>query len=294
VVDGHCLDEGVITMAAGIMSCVADLLCTILPVPIIMRLHMPLRDRIGVVVLLSAGIIVTIAGILRTVFIWQSLISTYDESWGTYPLWICAAVEIDLAVVSQRILANDIHRANQTLQICACVPAMKTVLWKPFQRWTGSLYSSYRSSNRGTTKDDKSKVELTSQDPIVEENEGGNGYLLTSMDFGKRSPDELEDERYPTRAEIRLEKTLARLPSTSYPHRYGKDSKHTSPSSEDFSHSKLEISKETSIRISSISNDKDPQERDDDGINALPANGRTGLRNSKPSHYNKTSNIDWD
>lgn len=98
-VEGSCLDEGVITMAAGVMSCAADLLCTILPIPIIMRLHMPLRDRIGVIVLLSAGIIVTIAGILRTVFIWQALVETYDESWATYPLWICAAVEIDLAVV---------------------------------------------------------------------------------------------------------------------------------------------------------------------------------------------------
>jgi hypothetical protein len=101
VIDGYCLDEGVITMVAGVMSCVADLLCTILPIPIVMRLHMPLRDRIGVVVLLSAGIIVTIAGVLRTVFIWDSLVSKYDESWGTYPLWICAAVEIDLAVVGQ-------------------------------------------------------------------------------------------------------------------------------------------------------------------------------------------------
>lgn len=86
-------------MAAGVMSCMADLLCTILPVPIIMRLHMPLRDRIGVCVLLSAGIVVTIAGVLRTVFIWNALVTTYDESWATYPLWICAAVEIDLAVV---------------------------------------------------------------------------------------------------------------------------------------------------------------------------------------------------
>jgi hypothetical protein len=100
VVDGTCLDEGVITMAAGVMSCLADLLCTILPIPIIMRLHMPLRDRIGVCVLLSAGIVVTIAGVLRTVFIWNALVTTYDESWATYPLWICAAVEIDLAVVS--------------------------------------------------------------------------------------------------------------------------------------------------------------------------------------------------
>jgi hypothetical protein len=100
VIEGHCLDEGVITMVAGVMSCLADLLCTLLPIPIIMRLHMPLRDRIGVVVLLSAGLIVTIAGVLRTVFIWEALIGTYDESWHTYPLWICAAVEIDLAVVS--------------------------------------------------------------------------------------------------------------------------------------------------------------------------------------------------
>jgi len=172
---------------------------------------------------------------------------------------------------------------------------MKTVLWKPFQRWTGSLYSNYRSSNRDGSND-KSKVELTSQDPIVEDVEAGGNYRLTSMDFGKRSPDELSEERYPThtRAESRLEKTLARLPSTSYPHRHGKDSKNTSPSSEDFSHSKLEISKETSIQISSISNDEDTKEREEDGITALPGNGRAGLRNSKPSHYNKTPNIDWD
>lgn len=170
---------------------------------------------------------------------------------------------------------------------------MKTVLWKPFQRWTGSLYSNYRSSNRGTTNNDNDKAELTSQDPIVEDAETGGGYRLNSMDFGKRSPDELDEERYPGRVESRLEKTLARLPSTSYPHRFGKDSKNTSPSSEEFSPSKLEISKETSIQISTVSNDDDLRDQDDAGITALPANGRA-LRNSKPSHYNTTPNIDWD
>jgi hypothetical protein len=103
-------------MAAGVMSCVADLLCTCLPIPIIMRLHMPLRDRIGVVVLLSAGIIVTIAGVLRTVFIWQALIGTYDESWHTYPLWICAAVEIDLAVVGSTLLITNCNFADTHLR----------------------------------------------------------------------------------------------------------------------------------------------------------------------------------
>ena len=174
---------------------------------------------------------------------------------------------------------------------------MKTVLWKPFQRWTGSLYSNYRSSNR-TTNNDKDKVELTSQDPIVDNsNETGGNYRLTSMDFGKRSPQsDSDEERYPGRVEgrteSRLEKTLARLPSTSYPHRYGRDPKNASPKSGDFSNSKLEISKETSIQISSMSNDEDPKEQGDNDPTALPGNNR--LRNSKPSHYNTTPNIGWD
>ena len=100
VIEGQCLDEGISTLACGIVSCIADLQCTLLPIPAIMRLSMPLRQRIGVCVLLSAGIIVTIAGTIRTYFIWKRLIDTYDETWYTYPLWICAAIEIDIAVVS--------------------------------------------------------------------------------------------------------------------------------------------------------------------------------------------------
>lgn len=91
-------------MAAGILNCLADLLCTILPIPIVWRLRMPLRQRISVCILLCLGFIVTIAGIVRTYFIWKSLIDTWDETWFTYPLWIAAAVEIDIAVVSYTTL----------------------------------------------------------------------------------------------------------------------------------------------------------------------------------------------
>lgn len=87
-------------MAAGVLSCVADLVVTFLPAPVIFSLNMPLKDRIGVIVLLSGGVIVTIAGIFRTVFVYDGLIATYDESWYTYPLWICAALEVDIGVVS--------------------------------------------------------------------------------------------------------------------------------------------------------------------------------------------------
>jgi len=87
-------------LGGGIINCFSDLLTTVLPIPIIMRLQMPMRQRIGVCILLCLGFIVTIAGVIRTYFIWKSLIATWDETWFAYPLWIAAAVEIDLAVVS--------------------------------------------------------------------------------------------------------------------------------------------------------------------------------------------------
>jgi hypothetical protein len=95
-----CLNEGVATLIIGVFNTFGDLLITILPIPLFWRLQMPLKDRIAICLLLGLGIIVTIAGALRNFFIWYALISTYDETWYTYPLWICSAIEIDLAVVS--------------------------------------------------------------------------------------------------------------------------------------------------------------------------------------------------
>ena len=63
------------------------------------QLHMPRRQRFAVAMLFGMGIIVTIAGIVRTFYIYKSLISEYDQTWYAYPLWIAAAVEIDLGVV---------------------------------------------------------------------------------------------------------------------------------------------------------------------------------------------------
>jgi hypothetical protein len=53
----------------------------------------------AVVILFSLGFIVTVAGIVRTYYIYQSVVASYDQTWQAYPLWICAAIEIDLGVV---------------------------------------------------------------------------------------------------------------------------------------------------------------------------------------------------
>ncbi|RYO35209.1 hypothetical protein AA0113_g11557 [Alternaria arborescens] len=110
-----CMDEAVMTLICGIMSCVADLLTTITPIPLVLGLHMRLRERIAVASLFGMGLIVTAAGVVRTWYIYRSLFNEYDQTWYAYPLWIAAAVEIDLGV------------------ICASAPVLKPLFAKiPF------------------------------------------------------------------------------------------------------------------------------------------------------------------
>jgi hypothetical protein len=63
------------------------------------QLRMPRQQRLAVGFLFGLGIIVTIAGIVRTWYIYRSLFNEWDQTWYSYPLWIAAAVEIDLGVV---------------------------------------------------------------------------------------------------------------------------------------------------------------------------------------------------
>jgi hypothetical protein len=95
------------------------------------QLRMPVRQRLAVGILFGLGIIVTGAGIVRTWYIYRSLFNEYDQTWYAYPLWIAAAIEIDLGVVS-----HSISHPNHTLmwlQICASAPVLRPLLAKiPF------------------------------------------------------------------------------------------------------------------------------------------------------------------
>ncbi|GAB7337579.1 hypothetical protein MBLNU457_g2889t1 [Dothideomycetes sp. NU457] len=121
--NSKCLNEGTATLISGLINCAADLECTLLPIPIIMRLQLPLKQRLGVMVLLCLGIIVTAAGTVRTYFVWLSLIDSWDETWYAYQLWISACVEIDLAV------------------LCACAPSLKPLFSQATRRLSDSITS---------------------------------------------------------------------------------------------------------------------------------------------------------
>jgi hypothetical protein len=65
---------------------------------------MPRAQRAAVAVLFGS-----VAGVVRTWFIYRSLFGEYDQTWYAYPLWIAAAIEIDLGVVSSDHLIHEYH-----------------------------------------------------------------------------------------------------------------------------------------------------------------------------------------
>jgi len=95
-----CINEGLLFYIGGIINTIADALITVLPIPLIMRLQMPKHEQIGVIVLLSLGFFVTLAGVIRTYYIWLAQVHTQDETWWSYPLFVAATVEVDIGIVS--------------------------------------------------------------------------------------------------------------------------------------------------------------------------------------------------
>ncbi|KAJ9657700.1 hypothetical protein H2201_008106 [Coniosporium apollinis] len=171
-----CLPEGPVTLGAGIVNCIADLLVASLPIPIVVKLQMPRRQMVGVVMLLSLGFVVTLAGIIRTCFIWKSLMDSYDEMWYAFPLWIAAAVEIDLAM------------------ICACAPALRPLVSRyisptlsPFLARLSvivpsSLRSPHRSPHSSRPSFVSSKIEKKS--PVGSGNGSGAARKYRSLEDG--------------------------------------------------------------------------------------------------------------
>jgi hypothetical protein len=95
----RCLHEAPVTMAGGYVKIFVDLLITTLPIPLIMRMNMQRRQRYLVVMLLSLGYIVAIAGAIRTYYTWKALYGTNDPTWYQYPAFIASAIENNLAIV---------------------------------------------------------------------------------------------------------------------------------------------------------------------------------------------------
>lgn len=67
--------------------------------PTFLKLKLPLRERLVLILAFSLGFVVVVAGIQRTYWMHYIVEETFDVTWSSEPLWIWTALETNLGVI---------------------------------------------------------------------------------------------------------------------------------------------------------------------------------------------------
>lgn len=94
-----CLNDGAAVFSASLINILTDFMCTVLPMPLIWNLKLPARQRLAVMSIFGLGIVVNVAGSVRTAYVYESMLGTYDATWMGWPILLSAAIEINLGLV---------------------------------------------------------------------------------------------------------------------------------------------------------------------------------------------------
>ncbi|KAL3478856.1 hypothetical protein BJX99DRAFT_256063 [Aspergillus californicus] len=118
VSQGTCLDYAAFKVMPPV-NIALDVVVMALPLPLLVRLNLPLAKKIRVISMFSVGILIIIAGILRITHLYHS-ITTYNITYNGGELSYFGIIEADVSV------------------ICTCMPAIAALLKRVLPRWFGS------------------------------------------------------------------------------------------------------------------------------------------------------------
>ncbi|KAH8678286.1 hypothetical protein BX600DRAFT_507246 [Xylariales sp. PMI_506] len=97
-----CLDRSALFVTTAIAGCVSDLLIIALPIPIVAKLNMPLRPRIGIILIFSVGTLTLITSLVRFGMLFYTT-SSADQPWVIALVLPTVNVEANLLVVCASI-----------------------------------------------------------------------------------------------------------------------------------------------------------------------------------------------
>ncbi|KAN0120355.1 hypothetical protein V8E51_002563 [Hyaloscypha variabilis] len=121
----HCINERIHLVIQGTFNILYDFCVVLIPIPIVLHLNLPLRQRIIVAHLFGMGFIVCFAGVVRTYYMYKVTEGYHDVTWDAYPVWLGTAIELYLGIV------------------CTSAPPTKPF----FARYVPRLLSTTRSQN---------------------------------------------------------------------------------------------------------------------------------------------------
>ncbi|GBF61945.1 hypothetical protein TMEN_4465 [Trichophyton mentagrophytes] len=95
----ECINETAHLLIGTIINIFTDFLVVILPIPTVMSLKLPYRQRIVLALLFGAGFAVCIAGSVKAYYI-HVCSASHDKTWDFYPVWISGTIELYLGVIA--------------------------------------------------------------------------------------------------------------------------------------------------------------------------------------------------
>ncbi|KAL4963655.1 CFEM domain-containing protein [Aspergillus stella-maris] len=134
---GHCVDHNDLLLSHSIINIVLDVLVIILPMPVLVKLHMSLEKRVGMVLMFGVGLVVTVISILRLVET-VGFNSTMNPTKDFVPVGVWSLLEIDIGIM------------------CSCMPGIRAlckrlyaILFNKPTGYTGSGSSRSKPSHSG-------------------------------------------------------------------------------------------------------------------------------------------------
>ena len=94
----HCAREGASIPAAVALSVLGDFYSTVLPLVLIFRLPLPLRQKLALYSLFALGFLACALGIVRVVLMNRLLNESFDYTWLVWEMWIWSVVELYVAM----------------------------------------------------------------------------------------------------------------------------------------------------------------------------------------------------
>ncbi|KAI1956084.1 hypothetical protein LOZ12_000124 [Ophidiomyces ophidiicola] len=114
--DHHCSNEAGRIMTTSISNLVSDVLVLALPIPTFCKMHLPIREKVILIILMNLILIACAASIVRAYYTYVVVARTYDVTWIGYKVWLWSSLEGNLLV------------------ICASVPTLRPFARKYFPR----------------------------------------------------------------------------------------------------------------------------------------------------------------
>jgi hypothetical protein len=149
----RCFDQKIHLLVQGTLNIIYDFCVVLIPIPVVLRLNLALRQRIIVALLFGAGFIVCIAGTARTYFMYRCTDGYHDITWDGYPVWIATAIELYIGIVSSLLIRQSLSfRVLTRTKVCASFPPTKPF----FARYLPKLLSGNTQSSRTQSIRDQS------------------------------------------------------------------------------------------------------------------------------------------